>query len=237
MTARARPRKAPRRKPGPVCTVCSHPQRGAIDRALVEGQSAPQIAAKYREISDDAVRRHAESHIPPALAKAAADSEGRTAAATLEQLDRCIQRINLLFDACHEWLTDPDDPSRYYIGPRSEDLQVVYTAQDAEGKPVRRKARLSELLNRVAGVAPEVRLVETKHADPRELVLDTARRLEGQTELLARIVGQLKDPGVLNLTVHVEWIALRGVILTALEPYPEARLALASALETAHVGA
>ncbi len=233
------PTKAPR--PGKVtrgrrCSVCAHPQRRAIDRALVEGEPAPRIAAIYRELSDDAVRRHAAGHLPPALAKAAADGDSRTASETLAQLNRCLERVNLLFDACDSWLRDPDDPNRYDIGPRAEDLKVTYIDRDEQGKAIRKKARLSELLARLAGIAPDVRLVETKHADPRELVLHTAKRLEAQTELLARIIGQLKDPAGLSLTVHVEWVQLRGVILRALDPHPAARLAVAAALE-AHAGA
>jgi hypothetical protein len=51
-----------------VCTICTHDQRLAIDRALVEGESAPRIAAKYR-VSDDAITRH-RAHIPAKLAQA-----------------------------------------------------------------------------------------------------------------------------------------------------------------------
>jgi hypothetical protein len=51
-----------------VCTICTHDQRPAIGQALVDGESAPRIAAKYR-VSDDAVTRH-RAHIPPKLAQA-----------------------------------------------------------------------------------------------------------------------------------------------------------------------
>ena len=37
--------------------MCAHPQRAAIDQALVTGASAPRIAANHR-VSDDAVARH-----------------------------------------------------------------------------------------------------------------------------------------------------------------------------------
>jgi hypothetical protein len=201
----------------------------------VEGNSAPQIAAHYRGISDDAVRRHAAGHLPATLAAAATQKSLASSADTLRQLERCLERVNLLFDACDRWLRDPEDSTRYEIGPRAEDIRVTYEERGDNGKATRRKARLSELLKRVAGEAPDVQLVETKHADPRELILHTAKRLEGLSELLARIVGQLKDPTVLNITVTAEWIAIRGVILQALDPYPAARVAVAAALES-HAG-
>ncbi len=223
---------------GRPCTICRLPvaDRAALDRALVDGGSDREVAAKVRGISHDAVRRHRESHLPAALATAATDGHGQRAGETLAQLNRCLERVNLLFDACDRWLRDPHDPMRYDIGPRAEDLRVTYIEPDGEGKTVRKKAKLSELLARLDGIAPEIRMVETKHADPRELVLQTAKRLEAQTELLARIIGQLKDPTVLNLTVHVEWIQLRGVILRALDHYPDARIAVAEALEAQSAG-
>jgi hypothetical protein len=50
--------------------VCAHPEREAIDRALVQGSPAPRVAAIYRELSDDAVRRHREAHISARLTSA-----------------------------------------------------------------------------------------------------------------------------------------------------------------------
>lgn len=54
-----------------ACTVCAHPDRAEIDRALVGGQSCPQIAARYGTngtIGRMALLRH-KDHIPEALAK------------------------------------------------------------------------------------------------------------------------------------------------------------------------
>jgi len=52
-----------------VCTICQHPQRAAIDAALVAGESFRNIAQRF-ETSPTALYRHKESHIAPALAKA-----------------------------------------------------------------------------------------------------------------------------------------------------------------------
>ena len=52
-----------------TCTVCTHPERQAIDKALVAGQSARQCAAIYR-VSPDAVERHKAAHLPVRLVQA-----------------------------------------------------------------------------------------------------------------------------------------------------------------------
>jgi hypothetical protein len=51
------------------CSVCHHPAREAIDRAIVGGESAPRIAAQHR-VSDDAIRRHRAGHLPVVLREA-----------------------------------------------------------------------------------------------------------------------------------------------------------------------
>lgn len=52
-----------------VCTVCIHPERQGIDKALAEGLPIAKIAALYR-VSEDALTRHKAAHLPQALAQA-----------------------------------------------------------------------------------------------------------------------------------------------------------------------
>jgi len=52
-----------------TCTICVHPERQAIDQALVAGGAMRPLAALYR-VSPDAIERHAASHLPQALSKA-----------------------------------------------------------------------------------------------------------------------------------------------------------------------
>ncbi len=52
-----------------VCTACSHPQREAIDTAIVAGETLRGIARTYR-VSEDALTRHKAGHIAPAIVKA-----------------------------------------------------------------------------------------------------------------------------------------------------------------------
>ena len=49
-------------------------------------------------------------------------------------------------------------------------------------------------------------------------------------ELLAKVEGQIKDTPQINFTLSAEWIELRTIMLTALDPFPEAKLAVANAL-------
>jgi hypothetical protein len=215
-----------------TCTVCTHAQRAEIDTALVNSESLRDIAGRFR-VSRSALDRHRTDHLPEGLIKAQDAQESADADRVMLELRRILERTNLLFDACDRWLRDPDDPTRYEIGPRAEDVKVTYTQKGDDGRPVKRKKRLSELL-KLAGLLDssglEVELIEVKHADPRELVLKAAAQSHSNIELLAELIGELKRNPVISVLVSPAWVRLRGTIISALEGFPDAREAVLNAL-------
>lgn len=73
-----------------TCTICTHADRQAIDRALVEGQSFRTIAHQWG-VSLDALKRHKRDHLPPSLAKAhqaAQIAHGDDLLSRIEELQR-----------------------------------------------------------------------------------------------------------------------------------------------------
>src|SRR5215212_654344 len=208
------------------CTVCAHDESRQIDVALIQREPYRHIATRFG-VSTGALQRHSREHIPRLLLRAREATEAADAERLRAELDRCFERVNLLFDACDRWLRDPDDPERYDVGPRVEEMWVSYA--DADGS--RHKATLAELLSRVeAGTGGGATMVETKHADPRELVLKTAARLQPQIELLAKLVGELDERPTLNVLISPEWLELRAAVVGALELHPEARGAVLTAI-------
>jgi hypothetical protein len=57
-----------------TCTLCKHPRRNDIDRALLAGDSFRHIAAQYGT-STGALQRHKADHLPKTLLKAQAAQE------------------------------------------------------------------------------------------------------------------------------------------------------------------
>lgn len=51
------------------CTVCQHPDRDAVDAALIVGEPVRTIAGRFG-LSHNAVLRHRDGHLPEAMAKA-----------------------------------------------------------------------------------------------------------------------------------------------------------------------
>jgi hypothetical protein len=52
------------------CSVCAHPERPAIDHALVAGDAAQRISARYCSLSRPAIQRHKAEHLPQTMVKA-----------------------------------------------------------------------------------------------------------------------------------------------------------------------
>lgn len=177
--------------------------------------------------------QQARAQAQAALGDQVAQHEAHEQAHALDvmtELERCFTRVNMLFDACHEWLLDPDQPTKYYLGPRADDVKVVYWGRDRNGQAVTKKAPLSEILARVEDAGVRVERWETKYADPRELALKVAAQLKGQTELLAKLMGDLQQEGTVNLVVSPEWAQVRATLIRALAPFPDAAVAVADSL-------
>ena len=109
-----------------TCTVCTHPERRAIDQELVAGHLVNRrIAARHRLV-ESSVRRHAANHLPASLAKAAAAEDVAHAIDVVRQL----KAIN---GACLAVL----DGAR-----RTGDGELVLKAADRVQKQIELQAKL-----------------------------------------------------------------------------------------------
>ncbi len=159
------------------CTICTHKEREAIDRALVAREPFRHIAARF-SVSTSALVRHSDDHLPAGLLRA-------KDAAEVARAD------NLLAEVCTL---------------KRRALGVLDTAENA-----------NNLLAAIAAI----------------------REARGCVELLGKLAGQLKDGPTINLFVSPEWRLVQETLLVALEPHPEARLGVVSALarlENGHAG-
>lgn len=62
--------------------------------------------------------------------------------------------------------------------------------------------------------------------------LSGIREARSCLELLAKLQGDINDAPQVNIIVNPQWLELRAVIVQSLEGYPDARLAVAEALES-----
>jgi hypothetical protein len=173
---------------------------------LAAKRKAPEIAAKYG-VSERAVYKRINQLKQTTTTALVAPAEsqqfvGRSIDA-LGQLNRGLERVNLLMDACDAWLRDPADPEGYDIGPRADDVEVIYTVEvtTASGLQIqKRKKPLSELLACLDDGRDEdgarfssVEKAEYKHADPRELILKTVQEGRQTVSAAAELAKMLAD--------------------------------------------
>ena len=157
-----------------TCTVCTHPERAAIDRALVQGAALRTIADQHG-VSKTALIRHEDRHLPVLLTKA-------------------------------------------------RDADAVAQAGDLLGEVRGLHARTLALLDQAE---------REEKLGPALLAIREARH---NLELLAKLTNQLDTRPTLNLLVAPEWLTVRAVLLAALAPYPEARMAVAGRLAALEAG-
>ena len=80
------------------CTVCDHPEREAIDKALVSGGSIRDIAGHYNGISKSSLARHKDAHLPATLAQAEAAREVAQGDNLLAQVDDLRRQAQVIKD-------------------------------------------------------------------------------------------------------------------------------------------
>lgn len=219
------------------CTVCNHPEREAIERALVDTpkQFRP-IAARF-SLGPKSVERHSNSHMTDGL-KSAITKHVRIADETREMdviatLNRCADRAERMLDAAYRWLEDPARPGELNLNPRSHEVEVIYEEHDGQ-RLVKKSAKLSELLVKAStGTGLGIVKGEWKIADPRRLLLDAVATLKPVAELLGKASGKLKPeppppgvniltPGPVNVLMSPEWLDMKATLFGILQEHPEA---------------
>ena len=80
-----------------VCTVCSHPDRPAVDQALINHKPYRDIAGRF-SLGKNALLRHHDDHLPQTLAQAKAAEEAAQADDLLTELKSLRDRTYTLLE-------------------------------------------------------------------------------------------------------------------------------------------
>lgn len=94
-------------------------------------------------------------------------------------------------------------------------------------------AEADDLLDRVEALQSRTLAIleAAEGSGEHKTALAAIREARGNLELAGRLTKELDERPTLNLYLSAEWLELRAVIVTALEPHPEARGAVLKALE------
>ena len=185
--------------------IDTHPKKNKIIRDLINQVPYETIVDNYG-LSHGSVQRYASQKLRMQAAKAIKKGY-YDGANLLSRIEDTIVYVQKMYEACDEWLTDPDDPSSYTLDSRADEIKVVYeeayTDDKGEVKFNRRTKDLQSLLNSTLDQEDRLIMVETKKADPRKLVLDTANTMSKQLELLAKIAGIVQEVASVDVNVSI----------------------------------
>lgn len=87
---------------GRRCTICTHPERAAIDDELASGNVSLRRLALQYGLCDTSLRRHRDRHLSPALAALQAERETADAATLLGRIEGLIARAERLLAAAEK---------------------------------------------------------------------------------------------------------------------------------------
>jgi hypothetical protein len=156
--------------------------------AISEGLTSTEIGLKFG-ISRQTVNRRRklirfQATAAATVNKPEADRLVSSELDALSILGVCMQRLNMLSAAYHEWLLHPADPGKYFIGPRAGEIEVFYL-EPGDQEPS--KATLQQLLHRVKTDRQRALLQELLRSLDDEVVLvplqELLRRLEARYDV------------------------------------------------------
>jgi len=210
--------------------VEKHPNRLQIEEDLIKGVPVSEIARKYH-IRKASIIKYRDDKLPVRLKNAHDLADLRDADKLWNAIVSITERAKKLYDACDEYLTDPEDPSKYTLDPRAGEIRVIYeTIDPATGRRKSARATLQELIDLVQNDIP-LNNIEIKTTDIKKVLLDTAKVLTNQLELLAKIQGQIKSIQI-NIMNNPTFLKFQHAILEATKDVPEVRKKIAHAIKT-----
>lgn len=210
-------------------TVEEHPQKARIIKAICTGKDSLRSIANQYHLTAASVTRYLNDRLSDKVAAARSDQDKAEGQAAIDQLKTVMVRMQKMYNACDEYLTDPENPEMYNLGPRAWELDITYRVPDGE-RYITKKASLDDLLLQIRNDGKEAVEIRYKHADPRKLIIETASVLNRQLELMAKIEGVIKDT-VVNVTINQKYLAFKAIILEATKGYPQVMAKIADLIE------
>ena len=174
--------------------ILSHPNEPDIKRAIAAREPYRRIASRFEGISEHCVRTYAKKYFPTELAAAREVERVADSGAIIKRLETELDSLRLMREGAEDWLRDPENPERFKLGPRGYDVDVTYMDNSDKECPIKRTDNLQDLIDRLESKHKIGFLhVNVKYKDTAMLLIDAIRSVKPPLELIARVLGVLKD--------------------------------------------
>lgn len=179
------------------CKVCEHPKVDIINQQIISGDKSLSSLAKLYGMNRATLAKHRDNCLTGLMVKNEATKTALTEDILLKQVQSYMELVRKMILACDEWLTDPEDPTKYFIGARGEEIDVVYQEINPDNgrvDAVQRKATLQLLLDKIESSDRYIiRGVTSNHSDPRDLLLKAITKLENTVSLIHKSTQNLAE--------------------------------------------
>ena len=200
--------------------VDKHPDKDKIIKALIKGISYQEISRQFG-ISKAALGQYLNDKLIKSVATAKAQEVQRDGKLADSEIQRIMSKVEKLFNACDKWLRDPENEDEYTVDLRSSEINVVYTRY-VDDKPVQDRDDLQCIIDQYFKKDNDLKIIHTKMADIRQLIINTANSLAKLLELKAKIQGAIPDIKI-DITISEAWLVVKQSIIDATKEYPEVR--------------
>lgn len=173
------------------CTICTHKQVAAINKAICNSDSYRNIAKQF-SVGHVSVLRHVVTCLSMCYQALVEEKRIAQAINVHDEFAEQLAYAKELRETSRMYLSDPDDPFQLFIGPQAHEIDVLYydwNDRDDEGRPKKKKAKLNDLLAELAGRGVEGYRVEMKSIDIRKYALDAISTADVCIDKFARMGG------------------------------------------------
>lgn len=177
------------------CKVCNSKDVAQINRAIHNGNSILSIANTYG-LSRATVTKHRDVCLMPTISENTEIIKKITSEERIRAYEDRFTKTQMMIDALDEWMRDPENPTKYSIDDRANEIDVIYQEYDIEKMrllPGKQKATLQDLLVRVEAGHFEIRELTSRRTDPRKLLLESLKEEREMLKIIVDLVQRVKE--------------------------------------------
>ena len=221
-----------------------HKDKKAIEQAIVRGQTLVSVAKEFK-INRASLAAYRDKVLYKRMMEVEQEQTQSTHSVVKTTKERqildskelfdiilsAVTRMRKLSDACDEYLKDPDDITKYFLGEHEQEIDVVGDRISKDGKRYKVKRPLSVILRQLEGAGYKIEKFKSNSADPRILLVKASETLSRQMDSMVNAWTKIESQRV-SFSKSKEWDELTRWLQDFLKKYPEERQALADRLRS-----
>lgn len=199
--------------------------RKQIEQDILNGTPYSKISQKYG-YSLSTIAQYKKRHLVRKAKEYQNTKDIKSGEYLYNILAKYINNVNIIADSCINELKDPDNPDLLDVGTQATDVLITY--RDSEGN--RHKKDLQQIIDELNNKV-DVLKVRVDRPDRIKTLIQASHAMNKHLSLLADIKGMIGNTTI-NIVNQPVFIEFTQRVVQALNPFPEAKKAVAEYLRT-----